>query len=977
MSTHKLFYEVLIPQIVSRWKVLNTTDIPPTNLTHLASSLTSTFSYKIAAIDDSVIATAVKNELRDCQITDNSTDVLNCGARRPTSFRSSNVVTYEMREYSDGLIYAKDSAAEVLENRKLRIRSGNSFGTFDNARMFASSLGMDTLHADTALSTNVAGHKFSFGAQSSVDTFLVNKDNSANTITHYRTTTNKEIIHNTVVATPLPEWPSVIVYHVESLSASSTKPANLSLGSTISIPEDSVFLSHGTGSQTITRSNGTSIDYTTATSSSRSDRCIENTVISLIILHGTASTTQSSTTTDRNDLTRVSSLEYTAISRDEPGQRYGDTTTYKFRASAYIVDIFASSIDVEQPSSTCTNIMKAFVNTVTNKRYRWSVGGYPLTNGATLAGVFPLHYYRENVGDNYSIAYYDIVTESLTIDAGINGLDAKNKTHIIMYLDRSSSNINLSNYSGKAPVPSITQVDILAMPDASRNNKFVFDSIKYYLANDVVFENAARLHKCAMVMEPSSTASDKHLLTLTAINQTLSKSMYSLRASTSIVENLMNSWEDGLDRIMGCNYPALYDVLDPDHSASGCSTIEYTICDTLWVIPAILLTNPDVGAALLTRRFKIISDKLRVTDLYTNTTDQYMIDKPSNDEVSPNQLLLMALHIIHVWNYFRATGNRHWVNNECRFMIRKFIKYIGHAFVQNVSPKSLVTYWSLDGFKGFNDTTLNRSNFLLTYLCLWALDIARQHSYETYNVTLGDTFSDFNDIVDGYVQLPMKEVGGALTIITDMGTLEALDAVKPLTTTNLPKMKYLEPLVVLHPYYNEFLMGRPIKVYVNDTNQPISLNTRRHFSIKDYESNVALYSTRVDETVTSRNSGIFNDMIISTCKISSGVHLGNRDATGVGFSKMIEMINNFGVQPTYVWSTNYYENLVHSAMFVLLNIQAIAGIRIRGGTSSNFTKYHTYTVSGVGRVNKLLPVYVNAVHASVGTVDTGIYYLIT
>jgi trehalose/maltose hydrolase-like predicted phosphorylase len=290
--------------------------------------------------------------------------------------------------------------------------------------------------------------------------------------------------------------------------------------------------------------------------------------------------------------------------------------------------------------------------------------------------------------------------------------------------------------------------------------------------------------------------------------------------------------------------------------------------------------------------------------------------------ISPLQIFNTGLISISAWNYYRVTRDYDWLykkgfeilKNNADFFASKleavYVKDQNNNDTTEVNYYNMNNVYSIDGESGNNNSFTN-------YLAKISLQYALQAKYElnyAYDV-------DWNLYIDKIV-LNVDSVG--------VGALYNIIKTNDDDINLSSQIDFLEPLLILHPYYSKFFFTIP-----NSTNgSPI-------YDVYTTKNNLDLYSNTRLNSSYSQNS--FNKLLIATLYARIAQQETTTSDKTLAIEKfnenMLEFFENSTLQP---WGSFYnsqytktYNDIGVSSMFILGILTSIIGLKITGKVDSD------------------------------------------
>lgn len=348
-----------------------------------------------------------------------------------------------------------------------------------------------------------------------------------------------------------------------------------------------------------------------------------------------------------------------------------------------------------------------------------------------------------------------------------------------------------------------------------------------------------------------------------------------------------------------------------------------------WFIPVLTIFKPDVARALLEYRYKTISfaQQLSAGYGYSGTKYPYLNDVLGYknalyyDISSPLSLFNNALISVNVWNYYRVTKDKLWLESKGY----PIMKSIADFFTSCIQYDSVTNTYSLDGVTSFSIDDSQNNNGFTNNLTKLALKYAIEASYEL-GLNPHEKWKSY------FFGLPVSYI--------NQNSFSDIIKVND-SQQNSDKLNILDILFILVPFYSELYFTPDIP-----NHSQTSLKRNLDFYIDkintDYLNHP--YNTALLAIVyglyaqTDPNYVVHFDYYLHLFIMTNVI---NNDLSG--------SVNNWLNMKCFDSTTT--NSLISNSVFLLMMLQAIPQINIQGGVSSTRFYYKEMQVSCLRKAN--------------------------
>jgi hypothetical protein len=619
-----------------------------------------------------------------------------------------------------------------------------------------------------------------------------------------------------------------------------------------------------------------------------------------------------------------------------------DIGNYTHAVEFYILGGHMSQYDFPKPVVECKKMLTNILNNIAVPYIKINVyddGESTLTEPFSILGYYPLYTtyetaltHNSTTHDTYHTLIYDIKEATMTVtDVDFEAYD--NKKQIILYrpsglteeTSEVSSVVGTKYYDGTYVISStpVTSIDTSALqtsttPSASTSAYFAAFTDKIITQHTLLWGD---LWDSLIEIKQDSGNTSAQKRQLNNLNRIIKLHLYNLycliRSDIKVDFNPLN-----------------LSITDLDGSL-------YWIAE-LWVMPTLIMLHPKIAKNLLDFRYSQLEKAKAVAESrglsgtqfpYTDNEISYN-DAYANAE-SAVYVFNTALVTINAWNYFRRTEDIDWLKLKGYTMIKSNADFLLSKMTKKYSTAQAIYYYSLDDVIGINSNETTDNNFLSFYLARLAIKMTLEAAY-FLNYKPSTTWTTF---YNSYMQMPIYT---DKKVCLNESELSAYITAGP-NDSGLSNLNLLEPLVVMHPYYDYMLYNVQMKIYVSES-VIFTLNGGVYnFSITDYNTNLTTYTSKID---SSYSTNIINLLMIAfgNFRYANNVSIASATEYLTTFEKKLALAinkntslpwNNF-INIQQLGSTDSKLNDIGSSCAFLLCILChMLGTTIRGQVSSN------------------------------------------
>lgn len=356
----------------------------------------------------------------------------------------------------------------------------------------------------------------------------------------------------------------------------------------------------------------------------------------------------------------------------------------------------------------------------------------------------------------------------------------------------------------------------------------------------------------------------------------------------------------------------------------------------LWLIPVLLFFKPAAARTLLDYRYYNLSKalKLAAAQGYKGSKFPYANDTVGYndvywDTVAPLAIYNTALISISTWNYYRISRDVDWLKRKGYEILRNNADFFASKMEYSASDG----LYHLNNVVGMNNTVGN-DNTMTNYLANMAINYAVQATYEINYVVNSAWTTVLNKVA-----VPVRQT------VTENGTtlynILPVDDSYALPDTIAPNMKFVEPLIVMHPYYSRDFFKNNLQ-----------------YDVHTILSNTSYYRTKL--TTASAQNAINCTILgaLSGTAAQQETTYAARDRDATQFYADMQLLNVDAVVPP--WNTLYnslfqksYNDIGVSSAFILSILSSLAGIRVAGGINEARFLFEDYGIKS--RTSYVLP----------------------
>lgn len=336
----------------------------------------------------------------------------------------------------------------------------------------------------------------------------------------------------------------------------------------------------------------------------------------------------------------------------------------------------------------------------------------------------------------------------------------------------------------------------------------------------------------------------------------------------------------------------------------------------LWLVPVLLFLKPAMARTILEYRYRNLEQatQLAASFGYKGSKFPYQDDVVGYksmywDVISPLHIFNNALIAINIWNYYRVTLDKEWLLNKGYTMMKNIADFI----------VSLITIdedgnYNMNNIVGMSERVSN-NHAMTVYMSKLALKYIIEATYEL-------NFVVKTEWVNSFLNLDIKVVS-----VDDCSVIKYDDAY------NGENIDILDQLLILHPYYSSLYYS---------PNYPC----RDNQSIKN---NVDYFSSKINSSFISDP---LNNLILSSLRASiSQVDISTLNTF---YTQLLTTIQQNGNE---LWgqfnriNQNMGNDVSLSALFILIFLTNIGGLKIYGGVTESKFYYEEFGIRGINNAN--------------------------
>jgi trehalose/maltose hydrolase-like predicted phosphorylase len=332
----------------------------------------------------------------------------------------------------------------------------------------------------------------------------------------------------------------------------------------------------------------------------------------------------------------------------------------------------------------------------------------------------------------------------------------------------------------------------------------------------------------------------------------------------------------------------------------------------LWMVPILLFLKPDMAKTILEHRYKNLEQATQLAASFGLKGSKFpyqddVVGYQSTywDVVSPLHVFNNALIAINVWNYYRVTLDKDWLFNKGYLMMRNVADFI----------VSLITIDEDGRYNVYNVAGMSErvsyNPAMTTHMFKLALKYVIEASYEL-------NFIPKKVWVDSYLNLEIITLDGE----GDCGVIQYDDQYQA------ENLDILDHLIILFPYYSSIFF---------DPNKPCR-------DTQSILTNLEYYTQRI---TSKYNTDPLNNMIVSL--LYASVMQTNTSTISTFYSKLIKIFDD---NIREVWghfnrvSGEQGNDTTLSALFIMIFLNGIGGLRIEGGVTESKFYYEEFGIKG-------------------------------
>ena len=331
----------------------------------------------------------------------------------------------------------------------------------------------------------------------------------------------------------------------------------------------------------------------------------------------------------------------------------------------------------------------------------------------------------------------------------------------------------------------------------------------------------------------------------------------------------------------------------------------------LWMVPVLLFLKPDMAKTILEHRYKNLEQATQLAATFGLKGSKFpyqddVVGYQSTywDVISPLHVFNNALIAINIWNYYRVTTDKEWLANK------------GYQMMKNVADfiQSLITIdndgkYNINNVAGMSER-VSYNPALTTYMFKLALKFTIEASYEL-------NFIPKRGWVDAFLNLDIVTLAN-----TNCGVIMYDDQY------NAEDLDILDHLIILFPYYSSLYF---------DPNKPC----------RDTQSILTNLDYYIQRITPKYDNDPLNNMIVAQLYSS----IIQTDATKISaYNNFITKIFDENVRE--VWghfnrlSNNQGNDITLNALFIMMFLNSIGGLRIQGGVTESKFYYEEFGIKG-------------------------------
>lgn len=332
----------------------------------------------------------------------------------------------------------------------------------------------------------------------------------------------------------------------------------------------------------------------------------------------------------------------------------------------------------------------------------------------------------------------------------------------------------------------------------------------------------------------------------------------------------------------------------------------------LWMVPILLFLKPDMAKTILEHRYKNLEQATQLAASFGLKGSKFpyqddVVGYQSTywDVVSPLHVFNNALIAINVWNYYRVTLDKDWLSNKGYLMMRNVADFI--ISLITIDDEGKYNVYNVAGMS--ERVSLNPA--MTTYMFKLALKYVIEASYEL-------NFIPKKTWIDSYLNLEIvtldDEGDCGIIMYDDQYQAEDLDI--------------LDHLIILFPYYSSIFF---------DPNKPCR-------DTQSILTNLEYYTQRI---TSKYDTDPLNNMIVAL--LYASVMQTNTSKINTFYSKLIKIFED---NIREVWghfnrvSAEQGNDTTLSALFIMIFLNGIGGLRIEGGVTESKFYYEEFGIKG-------------------------------
>jgi Glycosyl hydrolase family 65 central catalytic domain len=346
----------------------------------------------------------------------------------------------------------------------------------------------------------------------------------------------------------------------------------------------------------------------------------------------------------------------------------------------------------------------------------------------------------------------------------------------------------------------------------------------------------------------------------------------------------------------------------------------------LWLVPMLLLIKPEIAKAILEYKHKTIQTAIQLAASYGYRGAKFpyhtdVLGYKSSlywDAVSPLYIFNTAVVAINAWNYYRITSDKEWMYSKGYTILKAAADFlVSFVELQDADDPGMRRYVfknvvGISGMEGDN-------NAFTVYTARLALRYALEASYDL-QYPPRETWSDvYYNLSVPFFQ---NELGDVIKVHNAYPTDLPTTGATPTTLLNI-----MEPLMVLLPYFNSLLFGVDTRLTSTSLYKMLDFYRRRtNPEFLQHPLNIMLEMGMLAQL--AQTDGVYVDAFYDRVDAFLDVCT---DATWGNFLGYMKPPGSGTDTPL-------------AAMFVLVFLQSLGGLRIAGGVTETRFMYEDFRI---------------------------------